>query len=47
VASVCRDLGLPVTVVESGPAPLAGALGGVIGAVAADLQCAHGVDLRW
>jgi NADPH-dependent 2,4-dienoyl-CoA reductase/sulfur reductase-like enzyme/ferredoxin len=46
VASVCRDLGLPVTVVESGPAPLAGALGGVIGAIAADLQCAHGVDLR-
>ncbi|MGH3391934.1 MAG: FAD-dependent oxidoreductase, partial [Actinomadura sp.] len=28
VASVCRELGLPVTVVERGPAPLAGALGG-------------------
>jgi NADPH-dependent 2,4-dienoyl-CoA reductase/sulfur reductase-like enzyme/ferredoxin len=46
VASACRDLGLPVTVVEAGKAPLAGALGGVIGAVAADLQRAAGVDLR-
>jgi NADPH-dependent 2,4-dienoyl-CoA reductase/sulfur reductase-like enzyme len=35
-----------VTVVEAGPAPLAGALGGVIGAVAADLQRDNGVDLR-
>ena len=35
-----------MTVVESGPAPLAGALGGVIGAVTADMQRAHGVDLR-
>jgi NADPH-dependent 2,4-dienoyl-CoA reductase/sulfur reductase-like enzyme/ferredoxin len=46
VASVCREQDLPVTVIESGPAPLAGALGGVIGAVAADMQRAHGVDLR-
>jgi|HubBroStandDraft_1064217.scaffolds.fasta_scaffold02046_10 NADPH-dependent 2,4-dienoyl-CoA reductase/sulfur reductase-like enzyme len=46
VASICRELGLPVTVVESGPAPMAGALGGVIGAVAADIQREHGVDLR-
>ena len=46
VASVCREQGLPVTVVERGQAPLAGALGGAIGAVAADLQRAHGVDLR-
>ncbi|MER7008576.1 FAD-dependent oxidoreductase [Dactylosporangium sp. NPDC000555] len=46
VASVCRDRDLAVTVVERGPAPLAGALGGVIGAVAADLQREHGVDLR-
>jgi NADPH-dependent 2,4-dienoyl-CoA reductase/sulfur reductase-like enzyme/ferredoxin len=46
VASACRDLRLPVTVVEAGKAPLAGALGGVIGAVAADLQRAAGVDLR-
>jgi NADPH-dependent 2,4-dienoyl-CoA reductase/sulfur reductase-like enzyme len=46
VASACRDQGLAVTVVERGPAPLAGALGGVIGAVAADMQREHGVDLR-
>ena len=46
IASVCREQDLPVTVVESGPAPLAGALGGVIGAVTADMQRAHGVDLR-
>jgi NADPH-dependent 2,4-dienoyl-CoA reductase/sulfur reductase-like enzyme/ferredoxin len=46
VASACRDLGLAVTVVEAGAAPLIGALGGVIGAVAADLQREHGVDLR-
>jgi NADPH-dependent 2,4-dienoyl-CoA reductase/sulfur reductase-like enzyme len=46
VASICRELGLPVTVVEQGPAPLVGALGGVIARVAADLQRDHGVDLR-
>ncbi|NMH98817.1 FAD-dependent oxidoreductase [Pseudonocardia acidicola] len=46
VASACRDLGLAVTVVEAGPAPLVGAMGGVIGAVTADLQREHGVDLR-
>ncbi|MEV6923427.1 FAD-dependent oxidoreductase [Dactylosporangium sp. NPDC051485] len=46
VASTCRDRGLAVTLVERGPTPLVGALGAVIGAVAADLQRAHGVDLR-
>ncbi|MET7398990.1 FAD-dependent oxidoreductase [Dactylosporangium sp. NPDC005572] len=46
VASACRSRDLPVTVVERGPAPLVGALGGVIGAVAGDLQREHGVDLR-
>ncbi len=46
VASVCRDLDLPVTLVERGPSPLSGALGGVLGEVAAGLQRAHGVDLR-
>ncbi len=46
VASVCLDLGLPVTVVEAGPAPLIGALGKVIGQIAADMQRAAGVDLR-
>ena len=46
IASVCRELGLPVTVTERAATPLAGALGGVIGAVAARLQREHGVDLR-
>jgi NADPH-dependent 2,4-dienoyl-CoA reductase/sulfur reductase-like enzyme/ferredoxin len=46
IASDCREFGLPVTVAERGSAPLYGALGGVIGAVAADLQRQHGVDLR-
>jgi NADPH-dependent 2,4-dienoyl-CoA reductase/sulfur reductase-like enzyme/ferredoxin len=46
VASACRDRDVAVTVVERGPAPLAGALGEVIGAVAAGLQREHGVDLR-
>jgi NADPH-dependent 2,4-dienoyl-CoA reductase/sulfur reductase-like enzyme/ferredoxin len=46
VASACRELGLPVTVAERGPAPLAGALGGVVGAIAGDMQREHGVDLR-
>ena len=46
VASVCRQLDLEVTVTERGPAPLSGALGGVIGAVAGEMQRAAGVDLR-
>lgn len=46
VASVCRELGLPVTVAEAGPAPLGAALGSVIGAIAGDLQIENGVDLR-
>jgi NADPH-dependent 2,4-dienoyl-CoA reductase/sulfur reductase-like enzyme/ferredoxin len=46
VASVCRELDLPVTVAEAGPAPLVSALGGPIGAIAADMQRAAGVDLR-
>jgi NADPH-dependent 2,4-dienoyl-CoA reductase/sulfur reductase-like enzyme len=46
VASVCRDLGLEVTVAERGPAPLSGPLGGVIGRIAADMQREAGVDLR-
>ncbi|MER6950853.1 FAD-dependent oxidoreductase [Nonomuraea sp. NPDC000554] len=46
IASACRERSLNVTVVERGPAPLVGALGGVIGAVAAELQREHGVDLR-
>ncbi|MFD1935670.1 FAD-dependent oxidoreductase [Nonomuraea mangrovi] len=46
VASVCRSLGLEVTVVEAGPAPLVGAFGKVIGDIAADMQREAGVDLR-
>ncbi|UBU17119.1 FAD-dependent oxidoreductase [Nonomuraea gerenzanensis] len=46
IASVCRELDLPVTVVERGPAPLYNAMGGVIGDVAARLHREHGVDLR-
>ena len=44
--SVCRELGLAVTVAERGSAPLVDALGGVIGAIAAEMQRDHGVDLR-
>lgn len=46
VASVCRELGLPVTVTERSATPLAGALGQAAGTVAAHLQREHGVDLR-
>ena len=46
VASVCRQLGLEVTVAERAGAPLAGALGNVIGAIAAEMQREAGVDLR-
>jgi NADPH-dependent 2,4-dienoyl-CoA reductase/sulfur reductase-like enzyme len=45
-ASVCRELGLEVTVTERGPAPLSGALGGVIGVIAAEMHREAGVDLR-
>lgn len=46
IASACRERGHAVTVAERGGAPLVGALGGVVGAVAAELQREHGVDLR-
>ncbi|MFE2443413.1 NAD(P)/FAD-dependent oxidoreductase [Streptomyces melanosporofaciens] len=46
IASVCRERDLPVTVAERGPSPLSGALGSVIGDVAAQLHHQHGVDLR-
>ena len=45
-ASVCRELGLAVTVAERAAHPLNGALGGVIGRIAAEMQRDHGVDLR-
>jgi len=46
IASACRELGLPVTVVERGTGPLVGALGGVNAEHVATLQRQHGVDLR-
>ena len=46
IASVCRGLGLDVTLVEAGEAPLVNALGRAIGAVSAQLQRDAGVDLR-
>lgn len=46
VASVCRELGLAVTVTERSATPLAGALGQAAGAFAAALQRRNGVDLR-
>src|SRR5580692_754223 len=46
VASICRERGLEVTVAERAAAPLAGALGNVIGAIAAQMQRDAGVDLR-
>jgi NADPH-dependent 2,4-dienoyl-CoA reductase/sulfur reductase-like enzyme len=46
IASVCRDLDLPVTVAERGKGPLMGALGGVISEIAAGMMRDAGVDLR-
>ena len=46
VASMCRELDVPVTVAEAGPAPLAAALGGAMGKIAAEIQREAGVDLR-
>ncbi|GLW33730.1 FAD-dependent oxidoreductase [Actinoplanes regularis] len=46
LASVCAELGVPVTVAEAGPSPLIGALGGVIGRISAEIMREHGVDLR-
>ena len=46
IASVCRDLDLPVTVTEQGSGPLRGALGRVISDIAAGMMRDAGVDLR-
>ncbi|MDI5963382.1 NAD(P)/FAD-dependent oxidoreductase [Streptantibioticus silvisoli] len=46
VASSCRDLGLAVTLVHRGAAPMAGALGTAVGSAIGVRQRAHGVDLR-
>lgn len=46
IASVCRDLGLDVVVVQAAETPLHGMLGTRIGRFAADVQVDAGVDLR-
>ncbi len=46
IASACRELGLPVTLIERSNTPLANAIGSSIGLHAAALQRAKGVDLR-
>ncbi|MFF4954879.1 NAD(P)/FAD-dependent oxidoreductase [Streptomyces chattanoogensis] len=46
VASVCRDLGLDVTVTQRGGTPLLSALGGVIGSAVTGWYRDAGVDLR-
>ncbi|MFB7663480.1 NAD(P)/FAD-dependent oxidoreductase [Kitasatospora sp. NPDC056138] len=45
-ATVARQLGCEVTVVEAGPAPVAGALPAELGALMADWYAAAGVELR-
>lgn len=46
MAASCRQRGVEVTLVDRGPAPLAGALGATIAAQAAALHRQNGVDLR-
>ncbi len=46
VASSCLDMGIPVTLVQRGPAPLSSALGVAVGAALGARQRAHGLDLR-
>lgn len=46
VASVCREMGLAVTLTERSATPLAGALGQAAGTFFLVLQRQHGVDLR-
>ncbi len=46
IASVCRELDLPVTVTERGSGPLKSALGGVVSDIVADMMRDAGVDLR-
>jgi NADPH-dependent 2,4-dienoyl-CoA reductase/sulfur reductase-like enzyme len=46
VASLCRQLGLPVTLVEPGPTPLARVLGRTIGSLIGAIHAGHGVELR-
>lgn len=47
VAAACRDLELPVTLVESGSTVLERVLGSHLGSVVAALHAARGIDLRF
>ncbi|MBL7406043.1 FAD-dependent oxidoreductase, partial [Escherichia coli] len=46
VASLCRQLDLPVTLVEPGPTPLGRVLGSTVGAFIGAIHEGHGVALR-
>ncbi|SFL26711.1 NAD(P)/FAD-dependent oxidoreductase [Methylobacterium pseudosasicola] len=46
VASLCRQLGLPATLVEPGPTPLGRVLGSAVGAFIGAMLTGRGVDLR-
>jgi len=46
VASAARRRGVPVTVVEAQPVPMARAIGPLMGRICAGLHAAHGTDLR-
>jgi 3-phenylpropionate/trans-cinnamate dioxygenase ferredoxin reductase subunit len=46
VASTARSLGVEVTIVEAGPAPVARVLGSRVGLLIAERWRAHGVDVR-
>jgi 3-phenylpropionate/trans-cinnamate dioxygenase ferredoxin reductase component len=46
VASLCRQLDLPVTLVEPGPTPLARVLGSTVGAFIGAIHAGRGVALR-
>ncbi len=46
LAAACRKRGLPVTMIDRGPAPLASALGSTIARRASTMHRAEGVDLR-
>ena len=46
VAAVCRELDLPVCLIDSSPSPLARALGHTIGAYIGEIHRGRGVDLR-
>lgn len=46
MASACRQVGLDVTVIQRGPAPLASALGSTIAATVTRIQRDNGIDIR-